>query len=421
MAVVDSRSVHGITDDFVARLAERAEEAERLRRLPAATVSEFKQTELFRLLLPARFGGMQASFPELLQPVRLMAHGCASSAWTLGFYALHNWMLSLFDPRAQEEVFASGPVLAPAPLAPTGRGVPTDGGVRLTGRWSWATGAMDADWVIVGALIERRDGIDPALVVVPAGEVEVADTWHTAGMRGTGSHDVIITDALVPEHRIVAIADIYAGTAPGARAHNVPTYRWPMVPALALVASMPVLGAAERVTELFAERLGGRVLAYSGVAQKDQPAAQIRLGHARVRLRALLALITETAYGIEQIVAGGERVQPIGAGRRPTGGGPHGARVPGDHRRSSGGVGCQRAISVEPAAARQARCRYRGGACRVRLRPEPGVGRSVGDWCEDLPDLDDLSGLFRIGQHEVQKSLTLGRLLRLGGRAGEMQ
>ncbi len=308
MSVVDSRPVYGITDEFVARLAERAEEAERLRRLPAVTVSEFKQTDLFRLLLPARFGGIQASFPELLEPVRRMAHGCASSAWTLGFYALHNWMLSLFDPRVQEEVFASGPVLAPAPLAPTGRGSPADGGVRLTGRWSWATGVMDADWVIVGALIERQDRIDPALVVVPADEVEVDDVWHTAGMRGTGSHDVIITDALVPEHRIVAVADVYAGTAPGARAHGVPTYRWPMVPALALTAAMPVLGTAEWVTELFADRLGGRVLAYSGVAQKDQPAAQIRLGDARVRLRALRALITETADGIERIVAGGERV-----------------------------------------------------------------------------------------------------------------
>jgi 3-hydroxy-9,10-secoandrosta-1,3,5(10)-triene-9,17-dione monooxygenase len=308
MSVVDSRPVHGITDEFVARLAERAEQAERLRRLPAATISEFKQTDLFRLLLPARFGGIQASFPELLEPVRRMAHGCASSAWTLGFYALHNWMLSLFDPRVQEEVFASGPVLAPAPLAPTGHGSPANGGVRLTGRWSWATGAMDADWVIVGALIERQDRIDPALVVVPADEVEVDDVWHTAGMRGTGSHDVIITDALVPEHRIVAVADIYAGTAPGARAHGVPTYRWPMVPALALTAAMPVLGTAEWVTELFADRLGGRVLAYSGVAQKDQPAAQIRLGDARVRLRALRALITETADGIEGIVAGGERV-----------------------------------------------------------------------------------------------------------------
>ncbi|WP_102417226.1 acyl-CoA dehydrogenase family protein [Mycobacterium sp. 4858] len=308
MSVIDDRQLHGITDDFVARLAERADEAERLRRLPAATVDEFRETELFRLLLPARFGGMQASFPELLQPIRRMAHGCASSAWTLGFYALHNWMLSLFDMRAQEEVFGAGPVLAPAPLAPTGRGTPADDGVRLTGRWSWATGAMDADWVMVGALVERPDRIDPALVLLPADRVEVVDTWHTAGMRGTGSHDVVVTDVLVPEHRMVSVADIYAGTAPGARAHDAPTYRWPMVPALALVASMPVLGAAERVTELFAERLGGRVLAYSGAAQKDQPAAQIRLASARVRLRALRALVDETAGGIEDLVVRGERV-----------------------------------------------------------------------------------------------------------------
>jgi alkylation response protein AidB-like acyl-CoA dehydrogenase len=71
---------------------------------------------------------------------------------------------------------------------------------------------------------------------------------------------------------------------------------------------MPVLGAAERVTELFAERLGGRVLAYSVAAQKDQPAAQIRLAEARVRLRTLQALIADTAEGIEQIVVDGGRV-----------------------------------------------------------------------------------------------------------------
>lgn len=308
MSVVESRPLHGVTDEFVARLADRAEEAERLRRLPAATIDDFRQTGLFRLLLPAKFGGLQASFPELLQPIRRMAHGCASSAWTLGFYALHNWMLSLFDPRVQHEVFASGPVLAPAPLAPTGRGVPVDGGVRLTGRWSWATGAMDAEWMIVGVLIERPDRIDPALAVVPADQVEVVDTWHTAGMRGTGSHDLVITDALVPEHRLVAVADIYGGTAPGAREHGVATYRWPMVPALALTAAMPVLGAAERVTELFAERLTSRVLAYSGIAQKDQPAAQIRLGESRVRLSSLRALVDKTADDIEATVVSGARV-----------------------------------------------------------------------------------------------------------------
>jgi alkylation response protein AidB-like acyl-CoA dehydrogenase len=300
--------VQGITDEFVARLAQRAEEAERLRRLPAETIAEFRDTGMPSLLLPRRFGGNQASFPELLDPVRKMAHGCTSSAWTLGFYALHTWMLSLFDIGAQEEIFAAGPVLAPAPLAPTGRGRPQPGGIRLTGRWSWATGVMDADWIIVGAIVECEDGIDPALVVLPANEIEVVDVWHTAGMRGTGSNDAIVSDVFVPDHRIVAVADIYAGTAPGSRVHDAPTYRWPMVPALALTAAMPVLGTAERVAELFAERLADRVLAYSGVAQKDQPAAQIRLASAQVRLRSLQTLIAATVEEIESVVSSGEPI-----------------------------------------------------------------------------------------------------------------
>jgi 3-hydroxy-9,10-secoandrosta-1,3,5(10)-triene-9,17-dione monooxygenase len=302
-----------VSAELVAALGQRADEAERLRRLPAVTISDFKACGLATLLLPARFGGRQAQFSQLLDPVRRMAHGCASSAWTLGFYTLHNWMLSLFDIEAQEEVFASGPVLAPAPLAPTGRGVVVDvagqKGIRLTGRWSWATGIMDADWVVVGAVIAGgAGGMYPALVALPADETEVADVWHTAGMRGTGSHDVIVTDVFVPLRRVVSVVDIYSGTAPGSIAHDAATYRWPMVPALALTAAMPVLGTAEMVVELYQERVGERVLAYSGVAQKDQPAAQIRLGDARVRLRALSALVADTAAGIERMVAAGDRV-----------------------------------------------------------------------------------------------------------------
>ena len=297
-----------ISDDFVACLAQRAAEAEELRRLPDATIADFRASGLARLLLPARYGGEQAPFPAILEPVRRMAHGCASSAWTLGFYTLHNWMLALFGERAQDEVFAGGPVLCPAPLAPTGRGVPVDGGVRLSGRWSWATGIMAADWVMVGALCGPDDGLYPALVLLPADDVAVQDVWHTDGMRGTGSHDVLVNDVFVPEHRLVGVIDVYGGTAPGAALHDASAYRWPMVPALALLAAMPALGAAEAVADGFATRLGERVLAYSGVAQKQQPAAQIRLGDARVRLRALHGLLSDTVETIEGMVDEGARI-----------------------------------------------------------------------------------------------------------------
>ncbi|TDO17167.1 alkylation response protein AidB-like acyl-CoA dehydrogenase [Mycobacterium sp. BK086] len=306
-----------ISDDFVACLAQRAADAEELRRLPDATIADFRASGLARLLLPARYGGEQAPFPAILEPVRRMAHGCASSAWTLGFYTLHNWMLALFGEQAQDEVFADGPVLCPAPLAPTGRGVPVDGGVRLSGRWSWATGIMAADWVMVGALCGPDDGMYPALALLPVKDVAVEDVWHTDGMRGTGSHDVVVTDAFVPEHRLVTVIDIYGGTAPGAALHDTATYRWPLVPALSLLAAMPALGAAEFVADAFATRLGERVLAYSGVAQKQQPAAQIRLGDARVRLRALDGLLGETVATIETLVADGAKIpRPVRAQAR---------------------------------------------------------------------------------------------------------
>jgi alkylation response protein AidB-like acyl-CoA dehydrogenase len=297
-----------ISDEFVASLAERAAEAEDLRRLPDATIADFRASGMGRLLLPARYGGEQAPLPAILDPVRRMAHGCASSAWTLGFYILHNWMLALFGEQAQDEVFADGPVLCPAPLAPTGRGVPVDGGVRLSGRWSWATGIMAADWVMVGALCGPDDARYPALALLPVEDIAVEDVWHTDGMRGTGSHDVVVHDTTVPEHRLVKLTDVYAGTAPGAGLHDGTAYRWPMVPALALLAAMPALGTAEHVADLFATRLGERVLAYSGVAQKEQPAAQMRLGDARVRLRALRGLLADTVATVETMVTEGARI-----------------------------------------------------------------------------------------------------------------
>ena len=88
----------------------RAQEAEELRRLPSATMDDLVASNFTELLVPARYGGSQADFLAILDPVRLLAHGCASSAWTIGFFALHNWMLALFDERAQAEAFATRPL-----------------------------------------------------------------------------------------------------------------------------------------------------------------------------------------------------------------------------------------------------------------------------------------------------------------------
>jgi 3-hydroxy-9,10-secoandrosta-1,3,5(10)-triene-9,17-dione monooxygenase len=307
----------GITDGFVTALGERAAEAEKLRRLPDDTVTDLIASGFTELLVPARYGGQQAAFPDILDPVRRLAHGCTSSAWTIGFLTLHNWMLALFGEQAQQDAFDTRPFLAPAPLAPTGRGLPVDGGIRLTGRWSWATGVMHGNWIIVAVLCGPDDGIYPALALLPISDVTVDDVWHTDGMRATGSNDALATDVFVPEHRLVKVTDIYAGTAPGAGLHDSATYRWPMVPALALLAAMPALGSAERVTEIYAQRLAERVLPYEGVMQKDKPSAQAHLAGAQVRLRSLRGLLADTVGEIEHIVDSGDSVEkPVRAQAR---------------------------------------------------------------------------------------------------------
>lgn len=305
---VDTGHASSIDVEFVARVAERAEDAEKLRRLPQATVDELTASGFTELLVPKRYGGRQAAFPELLDPVRRLAHGCASTAWTVGFFALHNWILALFDEQAQAEAFETRPFLAPAPLAPTGRGVPDGDGVRLSGRWSWATGVMHGNWIMVGALCGPDDAMYPALALLPINEIEIVDMWHTDGMRATGSNDVVIRNAFVPAHRLVRVSDIYAGTAPGAGLHDASAYRWPMVPALSFLAAMPALGSAERVAEIYSQRLSERVMAYEGVKQKEKPMAQARLGEANVRLRGLRGLLAEAVGQIEDLLAAGDHI-----------------------------------------------------------------------------------------------------------------
>ncbi len=167
---------------------------------------------------------------------------------------------------------------------------------------------MEGNWTVVGALCGPDDGIYPALALLPATDFTVVDVWQTDGMRATGSNDVVVSDVFVPAHRLVKVTDIYAGTTPGADLHDADLYRWPMVPALSLLAAMPALGTAERVLELFTERLCERVIAYEGSRQKDKPIAQARLGEARVRLGALPGLLDDNIERIEAILAAGDRV-----------------------------------------------------------------------------------------------------------------
>ena len=144
-------------------------------------------------------------------------------------------MICQFPEAFQTAVLGSqGYTLAPRRCHANGVAVPAEGGFRLSGRWQWGTGITHADWVIVGARATSDGGL-PAFrfLALPRDEVKVEDVWFVDGMSGTGSNDIVIEDAVVPERAHVSIADLSAGCAHGARLHEGPLYRTPMLPILA--------------------------------------------------------------------------------------------------------------------------------------------------------------------------------------------
>jgi len=160
---------------------------------------------------------------------------------------------------------------------------------------------MHADWVMVGAILDGHP-LGLGLMAVPRSEVEVVDVWHTDGMRGTGSNDVVAEDVFVPDHLVLPFFSMLNADTAGARDLDDPLYRWPMVPVLAFVASAPALGTAEGLVERFAARITERVMAYSGDKQQDRPAARMRLAQATAIVASARALYDTTLAELDEMM-----------------------------------------------------------------------------------------------------------------------
>ncbi len=265
--------------DLAPILAQHASEAERERKPVNAVIEAMREARIFDLMVPRIYGGLEFDLDTYLEVGLALSEGDASMAWVATFYIEHNWMLCQFPEAFQRELYADrSHVLAPASLAPDGYAEPVEGGLRLSGRWKWATGWPHAEWVIAGAQLARDKGRPEVLFfALPRDQVDFEDTWWVDGMRATGSHDILIDDRVVPPERTVSIPAMSEGKAPGAQIHEGPLYRTPMSPILGLAASMPAVGQARAGLARFKEELGARDIYGGSKKHAERPAAQIRL------------------------------------------------------------------------------------------------------------------------------------------------
>ncbi|HEY2592324.1 MAG TPA: acyl-CoA dehydrogenase family protein [Chloroflexota bacterium] len=240
-------------------LRERVAEAERLRRLPAENVADLLENGLYGLMTPKRFGGSELGSEAMIDATIEIAAACPSTGWVHMLWTAHMWLLALFPPETQEELWSNPNMLASSVVNTVGDVVPVDGGYRWTGRGFFSSGVDHCNWLTAAVPIKHEGEVDQTperrWVLIPREDFEIVDDWYTVGLKGTGSKTIVVNDAFVPERRTISNKDIEDGTTPGSRFHTHPMYGAMSSANFTSAMGMPAIGAARGFLAAYEERL----------------------------------------------------------------------------------------------------------------------------------------------------------------------
>src|SRR6266699_4781642 len=269
---------------LVTVLRERAAGDESLRQMSKDTESDLHRAGLFRFHQPRRWGGMELPFVALFDIPAEIGRGCASTAWNVANLAVHHWLLALYDPRAQEEVWGENPaaLIASGIAYPQGKGRRVDGGFLVNGFWNFSSGVDASDWNMLAVMV--RDGervVDHRMCLVPKSDYEIVDDWNTLGMRSTGSKSVRAKDVFVPEHRALSMYLARGGSQfPGARVNANSLYQVPLAALGSHCLAGAGVGNAQAALDLTIEAIRERSTNYTAMRMRDFQAVQLRVARA---------------------------------------------------------------------------------------------------------------------------------------------
>jgi 3-hydroxy-9,10-secoandrosta-1,3,5(10)-triene-9,17-dione monooxygenase len=255
-------------------LAARGPQADAARRLPKETIADMQAAGLFRVLQPKRWGGYEMDPATYFEIQLALGEGCMSTAWVYGVPGIHPWLLGLFDDRAARDVWGEDDsTLICSSLMPAGKVVPAPGGFRLSGHWKFSSGSDHCQWAYLGATAEENGKPDRSIFLVPRSDYEIVDTWHVSGLKATGSQDIVVKDAFVPDYRRVRWLDNFNGTGPGQAVNTGTLYRWPFAQIFFRGVSTGALGALAGMLNTFLDY--GRARVTRGGKASDDPVVQL--------------------------------------------------------------------------------------------------------------------------------------------------
>ncbi|UZG59669.1 acyl-CoA dehydrogenase family protein [Rhodococcus opacus] len=270
--------------DLAELLRANASRADAERRVPEENIEALAAAGLFKLSVPARFGGHQADFSTFLKVTSTLGRECGSTAWVATLINVCGWLSGLYPDQAQREVFGADPdARICGVIAPNATTTAVDGGLVVTGKWGFASGCLHSQWAMLGVPVVDENGtqIDQGLALIPMSELTLEDTWYVAGMRGTGSNTLIADEVFVPAHRIISVTQAIEGVYPTEH-KDEELYRAAFVPVLSLVLVGPQLGLAQGALEVVKGSLAkGRGISYTFYDKStDSGSTQINMAQA---------------------------------------------------------------------------------------------------------------------------------------------
>ncbi|OPG07011.1 acyl-CoA dehydrogenase family protein [Microbispora sp. GKU 823] len=270
-------------------LVERQAETERRTFYAEDTHEEFSRAGFYRILVPRRYGGYEFGVETFVRVVIALARGCPSTGWMYCLGASHALAVaSLFEERAQAELFAGGDFICPATVVPSGAAERhPDGGWVIDGTWGYCSGSPYATHFMGHTMVSAGDGREPApmLFVVPREQWTRLDDWgHALGLRGSGSHSIRVERGRVPDHHTIAAhmsqLTVTDGT-PGRALHGNPEYGGGQLSFMVLEDAALAVGMAKGALDAYEDLMRTRTTSFPPiVVRAEDPDYQFRYGKA---------------------------------------------------------------------------------------------------------------------------------------------
>ncbi len=244
----------------------------------------------------------------------MLGRADASIGWNFANVAVHHWMLALYDPRAQEEVWAADPdaVIASGIAYPQGSARKVEGGVVLSGLWNFSSSVDAATWNMLACIVREgpesnSNAIDHRMCLVPASDYQIIEDWDTMGMRGTGSNSVKVDELFVPEHRALSMYAARGGpTFPGYKLNPNPLYQVSLGALGTHCLGGAMVGNAQGALDAAVEMIKERSTNYSALRMRDFQAVQMRIGAAGAKIDLARLSIRNDCVEAARIAADGK-------------------------------------------------------------------------------------------------------------------